>query len=206
MRYASATVLVLTMLGTGLVAATPASAKEHSIRTPSGRTIYEPHETFAEALDQTRRNFVMEVVLGYAAEGNLGINLGWLFPYVKGLEFYVGVGLQINPSVNLHISTRYFPPIDNSFRPFLSVGFQRIFFTDLLVAANNLTMEIGHKWVIHTTYHLTIGVGVRYLAGINIFSGSIYQGSDIDRDFLEDEIQGTTRWVPTLAIRLSRAF
>ena len=95
---------------------TAASAKEGGFSSPHGRNIYGPDETFGEVLDQTTRNFVIEVVFGYAPEGNIGVNFGLLLPQIDGLELYLGAGLQSNPSQHVVGTARYYASFGD-FRP-----------------------------------------------------------------------------------------
>jgi hypothetical protein len=197
------TLATVVALATLLPAAT-ASAKEGGFSSPQGRRIYGPHEQFGEVLDQTRRNFVIEVVFGYAPEGNIGANLGWLTP-VDGLELYLGVGLQANPSDHFVGTVRYFGSFGD-FRPYVGTGYILQNLTRLGTVNHNWFVELGHKWRFHTTYHFTVGLGLRYIFGITVANDSPLSSSVVDPDFLESELDEVGRIAPVISVRLSRAF
>ena len=98
-----------------------AAAKELKYSTP-GRAIYSSQETFGEALDQTRRQFVIEVVVGSAPEGNLGVTLGWLGNKPEGLELYAGFGTRTGPVLHHTLAVRYFLPFVR-YRGYLGSGY-----------------------------------------------------------------------------------
>jgi len=188
-----------------LFAPAGASAKEGGFSSPHGRRIYGPNERFGEVLDQTNRNFVIEVVFGYAPEGNIGVNLGWLLPQIRGLELYGGVGLQANPSQHLVGAVRYYFSF-GEFRPYLSLGYIHQNLSALGTRNNNVFGEIGHKWRIHTTYHLAVGLGLRYMVSVHVTDGSPLESSRVDPDFLDDELDQVGSIAPLISLRLSRAF
>lgn len=201
MRVAAAVVAA----GALLLVPSMAQAKEGRLSSPGGRSIYGPHETFGEVCDQTTRNFVVEAVIGYAPEGNIGMSLGWLLPQVEGLELYFGVGLQVNPSAHLTATVRYYASFDG-FRPYLGLGYLHQYLTALGTRNHDVFAEIGHKWRIHTTYHLTIGVGVRYIFAITVDGDSPLESGAVDDELLASELDDVARFAPTVAIRFSRAF
>lgn len=148
---------------------------------------------------------MVEAVLGYAPEGNIGMSLGWLLPQVDGLELYLGVGLQVNPSAHVTGAVRYYGSFGD-FRPYVSLGYLHQYLNAIGTRNHDVFAEIGHKWRIHTTYHLTIGVGVRYIFAITVDDDSPLTTSAVDDDFLESELDDVGRFAPTVAIRFSRAF
>jgi hypothetical protein len=185
--------------------ATHTHAKNHGVSSPGGRTIYDAEESFHEALDQDVRQFVVEVAAGAGPEGNLGLLLGWLNKPVRGIEFYAGIGFEANPATQYTGAVRYLFNIDG-YRPYVGVGY---LFKDLYVLrtfSHNVFAEAGYSWVLHRTYHLTAGFGVRYIASVGIRSDSPLLGDDVDAAFLEEQENSLARWVPTAVVRFSRAF
>ncbi len=182
-----------------------ARAKEIGLHTPTGRDIYRPDETFAEVLEQNRRNFVVEAVIGLAPEGNVAANLGWLIPEPHGLELYLGGGLQFNPSYQLSAVLRYMMNF-SGWRPYVALGYMHQELYMLGTDSENLVTEIGYKWVLQHTYHFTLGIGLRTLLHIGVQADSPLKESDVDPDFLQEQIDDVFSYVPTLALRFSRAF
>jgi hypothetical protein len=183
-----------------------ASAKDVGFRSPGGRAIYDSGERFGDVVDQNQRFLVVEVATGLAPEGNLAILLGVLNVPVSGLEMYLGYGVELNPAVHYSASVRYFPELGD-FRPYLGLGYLYKDTYAIGVASHNLFAELGHKWVIHQTYHLTVGAGVRRLLALQIDRDSILNDPDVDRALLDEQIdEELPRWLPTLALRFSRAF
>lgn len=198
-RYAAGALLLCALL------APVARAKNFGVKTPSGRRIYAPEEQLAEAYEQDSRQFVIEVVMGAAAEGNLGVNLGWLAPQLGGLELYGGFGVQANPSNQWVLATRYWFDL-LGLHPFVGLGYSYMSLSELGTTNQNLLLEAGYKWRVHTTYHFTFGLGLRYVASVHVESGSPLRGDDVDPDALQDELDDVGRIVPTIAFRFSRAF
>jgi hypothetical protein len=188
-----------------LLWASTARAKEIGLHTPTGRDIYRPDETFEEVLEQDRRNFVVEAVIGLAPEGNLATNLGWLIPKPKGLELYLGGGLQLNPSWQLSAVVRYMMNF-SGYRPYLALGYMHQELYMLGTDSENLVTEIGYKWVLQHTYHFTLGVGLRVLLHVGVQDDSPLKESDVDPVFLREQVDDVFPYVPTLAFRFSRAF
>ena len=81
-----------------------ASAKEHAVRSPSGRRIYNPDETFAEVLDQDSRRFIVEAAVGAGPEGHLAMGLGYLFKDLPGLAVYASVPSQSSGDLRPRLS------------------------------------------------------------------------------------------------------
>ncbi|MCA9628257.1 MAG: hypothetical protein KC766_11350 [Myxococcales bacterium] len=182
-----------------------ADAKDYRISTPGGHAIYDEQETFADAVDQRSRRFVVEAAVGAGPEGNVGMLLGYINWPVRGLEYYLGFGLESNPARQYTGAVRYLFNIDG-YRPYVSLGY---LFKDayaLGTYTHNVFGEVGYSWVLHRTYHLTAGVGVRRILSVQVRDDSPLRGSDVDPQLLDDEIDGIARWVPTFALRFSRAF
>lgn len=195
----------LSTLLAGLAAAPHVPAKNHALQSPAGRQVYTDDERFADVLDQSQRRFVVEVSAGAAPEGNLGLLLGVLNLPVRGLEYYGGVGLEVNPAVSAPFSARYMFNIDG-YRPFVSAGYVFRYLDAIESYSHNVFFEVGYKWIVHTTHHITLGVGVRRPLVIIVEDDSPLRGADTDRALLERELAATRTWVPTAAIRFSRAF
>jgi hypothetical protein len=180
-------------------------AKERGIHSPGGRRIYGSEETFEQVRDTRHRDFVLEVAVGAGPEGNLAMLLGWLNQPVRGLEYYVGLGFEVSPARHYTGAVRYVFNIDG-YRPYLGAGY---LFDDLYGIgsfSHNVFAEVGYSWVLHRTYHLTAGVGVRRILHVGLRQDSPLLDGDVDRRFLEQQIDGVSRWVPTFALRFSRAF
>lgn len=191
-----------------MVLLTPVSAlaKSYAFRTPSGRSIYDDTETVGEVLDQDQRQFVVEAAVGAGPEGNLALVAGWLMPQVKGLELYAGVGVEAAPAVHFTLSLRYLMNF-GGYRPYVGAGYLLNLLTDLGTASQNVFAEVGYSWALFHTYHLTLGVGVRYLLRVDVVDeDSILASPQVDPRFLEEQIDGIAPWVPTVALRFSRAF
>jgi hypothetical protein len=189
-----------------LVALAPSvTAKEHALRSPSGRTIYRPHETFEDVLDQTRRRFVAEVAAGAGPEGTLALLLGALNVPVDNLDVYVGFGLESNPARLYSTSMRYTLRIGEA-RPYVGVGY---FLKDTYAVglrSHNLFAELGYRWVLHRTYHLLIGGGLRRILQTRLTEGSRLLEPEIDPAVLDTELEAINPWLPTFVVRFSRAF
>ncbi|MEQ8276231.1 MAG: hypothetical protein RMA76_24700 [Deltaproteobacteria bacterium] len=191
-----------------LLLLTPVSAfaKSHAFRTPSGRQIYDDSETIGDVLDQNQRQFVIEAAVGAGPEGNLGIVAGWLMPQVKGLELYAGVGVEAAPAVHLTLSLRYLMNF-GGYRPYIGAGYLLNLLPELGTASQNVFGEVGYSWALAHTYHLTLGVGVRWLLGVSVVDDdSILSSQQVDPRFLDEQIDAIPTWVPTVALRFSRAF
>lgn len=188
-----------------LLAAPPLAAKNHGLQSPHGRRIYEDTETFSHVRDQSRRRFVVEVVSGLAPEGNLGMLLGLINQPVRGLEYYAGFGYEVTPAQSIPFSVRYLFNIDG-YRPFVAVGYTYRILNQVGVRSHNVFFELGYKWVLHSTHHLTIGIGARRSLSVRVVDGSPISGPDTDPDLLAEELDASRSWVPTAALRFSRAF
>lgn len=183
-----------------------ARAKDVGFRSPGGRALYGPHERFGAVVDQNRRFLVVEVATGLAPEGNLAMLLGVLNLPVHGLEWYLGYGVELNPAVHYSASVRFFPEL-GEFRPYLGAGYLYKDTYAIGVSSHNVFVEIGHKWIMHRTYHFSVGVGVRRLLALSIDRDSILNDPDVDRALLDEQIdEELPRWLPTVALRFSRAF
>ena len=196
---------VLLVFTVALLWAGTSRAKEIGLHSPTGRDIYRPEETFGEVLQQDRRNFVVEVVVGIAPEGNLAANLGWLMPVPHGLELYLGGGLQLNPSYQLSAVLRYLMNF-SGYRPYLALGYMHQELYLLGTDSENLVVETGYKWVLEHTYHFTLGIGLRTLLHVGVQSDSPLKENDVDPVLLQEQIDEVYPFVPTVALRFSRAF
>jgi hypothetical protein len=189
-----------------LAHAIPAAAKEIGLHTPTRRQNYGVDESFGQALDQTSRSFVIEVATGLAPEGNLGLLLGVLNLPVRRLDLYLGFGYEANPAARYTASGRYTFTF-GAVKPYVGLGYLLVDTHAIGVISHNVFAELGHRWLIHRTYHLSAGLGVRYLVALQVQDDSILNDPDIDRALLEEQLdKGLTRWVPMFALRFSRAF
>lgn len=185
--------------------ATPALAKTYGIHSPGGRTIYDVDERFGDATNTRLRRFVVEAAVGSGPEGNIAALVGLLNWPLRGIEYYGGFGLELNPSRNYTFAVRYAFNL-SGYRPYVSLGylFRDVYEVDTY--SHSAFFEAGYSWVLHQTYRLTAGLGVRYLAHIGIRDDSTLRGPHIDQALLADETERVFPWTPTLALRFSRAF
>lgn len=188
-----------------LVTARGALGKEIGIHSPAGKTIYDSNETFSDVDDTRKRRFVVEAVAGAGPEGNIGMLIGWINQPVRGFEYYAGFGYEANPALNVTGSVRYVFNL-SGWRPYLSLGYIYKSLDRLGTYNHNLFGEVGYSWVLHETYHLTAGIGVRRILTIGIREDSPLNEPDVDRALLQSETDSVTRWVPMFALRFSRAF
>ncbi len=184
----------------------PVRAKQVGFHSPGGREIYDAHDEFAEAVDHGARWLVAEVATGAGPEGNLGLLVGAINVGVHGLEVYAGAGLEVNPARHYTGAVRFFPEM-GSFRPYASLGYLLNDSYALGVHSHNAFAEIGHKWPLHDTYHVTLGIGLRRVLAIEVRETSVLAEPDVDRALLDRQIDDVMpRWLPTIALRFSRAF
>lgn len=185
--------------------ASPARAKDYRLSSPGGRSIYDQDETFGEVVNQHSRRFVVEAAIGAGPEGNVGMLLGYINFPVRGLEYYLGFGLESNPARQYTGAVRYLFNFDG-YRPYVSLGYQFKDAFALGTYSHNVFGEVGYSWVLHRTYHLTAGVGVRRILSVHVREDSTLKGSDVDPQLLDEELNDVAPWVPTFALRFSRAF
>jgi hypothetical protein len=180
-------------------------AKNYGFHSPGGREIYDKRESFSEATITERRQFVIEVAVGAGPEGNLAMLLGWINQPVHGLEYYLGVGFELNPARHYTAAVRYLFNIDG-YRPYIGLGY---LFNDLYAVgtySHNVFGEVGYSWVLHRTYHLTLGAGVRRILDVEVRDDSPLRAHDVDPELLNEQLDAIAPWVPTFALRFSRAF
>jgi hypothetical protein len=188
-----------------LAAPAAAGAKEYGYSTPSGRDIYQESTTFGRARHTQGRGFVVEVAVGSGPEGNLGLLLGLINLPLRGLEYYAGFGLELTPSRHYTGTVRYLFNIDG-WRPFIGGGYLYNDVYGIGTYSHNVFAEVGYKWVLHQTYHVTLGIGVRRLIDAGTREDSILRGADVDQAWLDRELDSLNPWVPQAALRFSRAF
>jgi hypothetical protein len=195
----------LVALATVTLSTTPAAAKETALRTPSGRTIYGPEETFEGAVDQRTRLLIIELATGLATEGNLAVGLGLLVPRAGGLELWAHFGLEANPSLRYSGGARYVFAF-GAFRPYLAAGFT---FADLYAQGSlstHLFAEVGHQFVVFTTYRISLGVGFRGVLNVWLKGNSPHLDGTTDPVWVQEQLDSSRGFFPTLALRFSRAF
>ena len=188
-----------------LFASATAQAKDFGFRSPGGREIYDEEDRFGTATSTRQRQFVIEVAIGAGPEGNLGALLGWLNQPVRGLEWYAGIGVEVNPATHYTLASRYMFNIDG-YRPYVGLGYLYSDLYELGTYSHNAFAEVGYSWVLHETYHLTLGAGVRRILYIGIRPDSPLNDSDVDQALLAEQRDDVSPWVPTIALRFSRAF
>lgn len=185
--------------------ALPAIAKDYGVHTPSGRRIYDDSERFGDVANTRLRRFVVEAAVGAGPEGNIAALVGLLNWPARHLELYAGFGLELNPARHYTASARYTFKL-HGFRPYLAAGYLHNDLYRLGTFTHDVFVETGHTWVIHTTYRLTLGVGTRYRTYLGIRDSSPLKGGHIDAELLAEQRDAVVPWVPTLALRFSRAF
>lgn len=197
--------VALQLASVAVIAAAPAAGKEHGLHSPSGRRIYGADESFEDLIDTRLRRFVVEAAVGSGPEGNIAALLGFLNWPLRGLEYYGGFGLELNPCRSYTAATRYAFNIQG-YRPYVGVGYLFRDVYEVGTYSHSAFLELGYSWVLHRTYRLTAGAGVRYLAHIGLREDSPLRGPQIDEALLLDETERVFPWTPTLALRFSRAF
>ena len=72
-------------------------------------------------------------------------------PRAARLEYYIGVGFEVNPARHYTGAVRYLFNIDG-YRPYIGAGY---LFDDLYAIgtySHNVFGEIGYSWVLHRTF------------------------------------------------------
>lgn len=183
----------------------PAAAKDYGVHTPSGRRIYKDDEAFGDVSNTRLRRFVVEAAVGAGPEGNVAALVGLLNWPIRRLGVYAGFGLELNPARHYTAALRYDFNL-KGYRPYVAAGYLYNHVYRLGTFTHDVFAETGYTWVLHDTYRLSLGVGVRYRTYLGIMDSSPLNGEHIDRDLLAAERDDVFPWVPTLALRFSRAF
>jgi hypothetical protein len=181
------------------------SGEQKLLVNPFRRTIYDPNRTFGEATNSQRRYFIAEVASGFAPQGHLAVLLGLINVPLPGVEVYAGYGVEANPATTLNADIRYLPNI-RGWRPYFALGYSYRSLSAIDTISHNVFGEVGYKWVIGPTYHLTLAAGIRQAIDIRVDAASPLRGSDTDAQLLEEQVNAAKTWVPTAAVKLSRAF
>ena len=181
-----------------------ASAKEIKFSSP-GRDIYHSNESFASALDQGGRNHVIELSMGSGAEGNLGVAVGWLLNKPGGLELYAAFGGRIGPVFHYSASFRYFLPI-GGLHAYLGGGYILQSHSRLHLRSHSGFADLGYKWVIRRTYHVTLTVGLQRIFARSLHDDSPLRAPDVDQDSLAHQLDSVEAYRPLACLRFSRAF
>ena len=184
--------------------ASPAAAKENALRTPSGRTIYTVDETFEDALDQETRFLIAELATGLAPEGNLAVGLGVLVP-LGGLEVWAHFGLEANPALRYNLTLRYVFDF-GAFRPYLAAGTTLADLYGIGTLSSHLFAEIGHQFIVFTTYRISFGIGLRGVLDVWLKDDSPLLDGTTDPLWVEEQLEDARGLTPTLSLRFSRAF
>lgn len=186
------------------LAAAPAEAKRFGYSTP-GRNIYGHGERIRDVLDQNKRKWVVEVGLGSGAEGNLGISLGYLVNKPQGLELYCGFGTRVGPVLHATASIRYFLPF-LAYRGYVGLGYLHQDNSNIDVSSHSAYSEVGYKWILRHTFHMTLAVGVQRVFSRSVQDGSPLAAPDTDPMFLQDQLDNANTYRGLLVLRFSRAF
>jgi hypothetical protein len=188
-----------------LAVAAPVSAKENGFASPHGRRIYGPNETFGSASSLRRRRLVAETVVGVAPEGHLGASLGVLDLGVRGLDLFVGGGLEFNPSRQFTSSVRYAFEVWR-FRPYVSLGYAYRSLYAIGGFSHNVSGELGLGWDVRPTLRISLGLGVRRLIHFGLHDDSPLVQGYTDYALLDQERASLHRYTPIVALRFSRSF
>jgi len=188
-----------------LAGARPCAAKDFGLHTPSGREIYDRDEEFANVSNTRKRRFVVEAAAGAGPEGNVAALVGLLNWPVRSLDLYAGLGYEANPSRHYTFSVRYTLNV-NGYRPYLSLGYLHNDLYQLGTFTHEVFAELGYTWVIHGTFRFSIGIGTRYRAYLGVRDDSLLHSEQVDPELLQEQSDSVVPWVPTLALRFSRAF
>lgn len=188
-----------------LISTAYAEAKQFGVHTPSGRRIYEPEETFGQAIDSDDRHFVMETAIGAGPEGNLAMLLGWLNQPVRKVDLYLGVGFEANPATLYTLAARRTFDIGIA-RPYLNLGYLLKDTHAVGLVSHSAFLEIGNSWILHRTYRLGVGVGLRYIIATRVKKSSLLKEDRVDSEFLDEQLDDIYPLLPTVALRFSRAF
>jgi len=194
------TILVIAVL----CVAGPVEAKRFGFSTP-GRNIYGHGETVGDVLDQNKRKWVVEVGLGSGAEGNLGISLGYLLNKPQGLELYCGFGTRIGPVLHTTASVRYFLPF-LAYRGYIGLGYLHQSASNIDMTSHSAYSEIGFKWILRHTFHMTVAAGVQRVFTRSIDSDSPLKDPDVDPMFLQQQLDNIGHYRGLVVLRFSRAF
>lgn len=182
-----------------------AQAKDYGLHSPSGRQIYDDGEEFADVANTRLRRFVVEAAIGAGPEGNVAALVGLLNWPVRNLDLYGGFGLELNPARHYTLAARYTLKL-GGYRPYVSAGYLYNDVYRLGTYTHELFAELGYTWVIHDTFRLSLGVGTRYRMYLGIRDDSLLRGDAVDPDLLSEQRDSVFPWVPTVALRFSRAF
>src|SRR5690606_615348 len=166
---------------------------------------YSTAERFSELVDHRQRVLVSEVAVGMGPEGNLAILLGWLNFPIRHLDLFAGFGVEANPALQWTLAGRYGFNFDG-IRPYLALGYMQKDTYAEGIQSRNAFLEVGHTWVIHRTYRLSIGGGARRVISRSISSDSFLAEPDTDEQLLAEQLEQANVWLPLVALRFSRAF
>lgn len=182
-----------------------AIAKENGFSSPHGRRIYGPNETFGTASSLRRRRLVAETVIGIAPEGHLGASLGVFDVGLRGLDVYVGGGLEFNPSRQFTSSVRYSFAL-GKVRPYAALGYTFRSLYAIGGYSHNAFGELGVGWDARPTLRVSLGVGARRLIHFGLHADSPLLVGYTDYALLDHERASLRTYTPIVAIRVSRSF
>jgi hypothetical protein len=185
-------------------AAGSAQAKRFGFSTP-GRSIYGHDETLGSILDQNRRKWVVELGVGSGAEGNLGISLGYLVNVPQGLELYMGLGTRVGPVVHTTASVRYFLPLLR-YRGYVGGGYLLQNATNIELTSHSAYAEVGYKWIVAHTFHVTFAVGMQRIVARSLDDDSPLREPDVNPMLLANQLDQAGDYRGLVALRFSRAF
>ena len=188
-----------------LLSAMHAEAKHTGVHTPSGKRIYEPDETFEQVISSEDRHFVMETAIGAGPEGNLAMLLGWLNQPVRKVDLYVGLGFEANPANLYTFAARRTFDLD-VLRPYVNIGYLIKDTEAVGLVSHSAFLELGNSWILHRTYRLGLGVGLRYIFTTVVKDSSLLKEDRVNPELLDEQIESIYPLLPTVALRFSRAF
>jgi hypothetical protein len=163
-------------------------------------------ETFAEAVVLRPPVLAFELVLGLAYEGTAAIDVGWLVPWVSGLEVHGAAGIEINPALRLALSLRYVAALGD-FQPYVSLGVVHADLYETGSRSTQLALELGHRFTLGQHTSLSVGAGARVVMNAWLDDGSPLLDGTLDPDTLSNELDAVAgSFAPVVTLRLTRAF
>ena len=159
---------------------------------------------FEESLDRPLIGIDLELVGAFAAEGTIGIGVGYRAPFLPGLAFHGTAAFEVNPAFRLAVSARYIAELGD-FRPYLIVGTGIGFLWAQQTRSTFLYAEAGHSFRLGEHTRLMIGAGFRATLDAWAMEGSTLLDGTTDPDFLEAQLDATRgSFSPVVSLRFAR--
>ena len=100
---------------------------------------------------------------------------------------------------------RYFLPF-LAYRGYIGLGYLRQDNSNLDLTSHSVYSEVGFKWILRHTFHMTLGVGVQRVLVRNLDDDSPLKERDTDPMFLQDNLDAVNTLRGLVVLRFSRAF